>query len=102
MVSYNDGTRKRERLHRLIAKAFIPNPNNCEFVNHKDGNKANNCIDNLEWCNTSQNTKHAYDTGLIDIINLNLLTVLKQRLIYLPYHLESNFFLVHKKKLLNI
>lgn len=52
------------RIHRLVAKAFIPNPNNLPLVNHKDGNKTNNHIDNLEWCDCSYNTKHAYAIGL--------------------------------------
>ncbi len=45
----NDGTQKEYRLHRLIADLFIPNPNNYEFIKHKDGNKLNNNINNLEW-----------------------------------------------------
>lgn len=52
------------QIHKLIAKAFIPNPNNYKCVNHKDGNKLNNNIDNLEWVSHAQNNKHAYDTGL--------------------------------------
>lgn len=52
------------RIHRLVAKAFIPNPKNLPLVNHKDGNKTNNHIDNLEWCDYSYNSKHAYDNGL--------------------------------------
>lgn len=50
--------------HRLIAIAFIPNPNNYEYINHIDGNKLNNSVDNLEWCTMQHNIKHAYDTGL--------------------------------------
>lgn len=50
--------------HRLVAETFIPNPNKYEIVNHKDGNKLNNNIDNLEWCSYSDNINHAYDTGL--------------------------------------
>lgn len=42
-------------LHRLVAKAFIPNPNGYEFVNHIDENRQNDCVDNLEWCDRSYN-----------------------------------------------
>lgn len=51
-------------LHRLLAQSFIPNPNNLRCVNHKDGCKTNNHLDNLEWCDYSYNNKHAYRTGL--------------------------------------
>ena len=56
---------KKFSIHRLIAIHFIPNPNNYPMINHKDGNTLNNSIDNLEWCTASQNTKHAFDTGLL-------------------------------------
>lgn len=51
-------------VHRLVAKAFIPNPNNLSQVNHKDRNKENNHVNNLEWCTQSVNMQHAYKQGL--------------------------------------
>lgn len=51
-------------VHRLIAEAFIENPNDKPTVNHKDGVKANNHLSNLEWATHSENTQHAFDTGL--------------------------------------
>lgn len=59
-----NGKTKNVYLHRLIAIAFIPNPNNYPCINHKDGNKQNNKIDNLEWCSFSHNNKEAHKLKL--------------------------------------
>lgn len=63
---YNKITKKSKKFkgHRLLAMAFIENPLNLEIVNHKDGNKSNNELKNLEWVTNAENIKHAYDNGL--------------------------------------
>jgi hypothetical protein len=56
-----EGVRKHVSVHRLVAVSFMPNPNNLPEVNHIDGNKLNNSIDNLEWCSKSDNAIHAIE-----------------------------------------
>lgn len=59
-----NGKVRYDSIHRLVAGAFIPNPKNLPEVNHIDGNKLNNGVENLEWVTKGQNQIHAYKTGL--------------------------------------
>lgn len=59
---YDGSSYKKHLIHRLVAASFIPNPNNCPQVNHKDGNRQNNGVDNLEWVTARENIRHKYDT----------------------------------------
>lgn len=59
-----NGKEERWSVHRLVALLFIPNPDKKLEVNHKDGNKENNSVSNLEWCTRSENEKHAHANGL--------------------------------------
>lgn len=61
-----NGKQKRFLVHRLIAMAYIPNPEQKPYVNHIDGNKKNNHIGNLEWCTSQENSRHAKKIGLIN------------------------------------
>lgn len=56
---YKDGKLSTQQVHRLVAKSFIPNPDNLPQVNHKDEDKTNNCADNLEWCTNEYNNKYS-------------------------------------------
>ena len=61
---FKDGKQKQLQVHRLVALTFIPNPENKPEVNHKDRNKSNNNVENLEWVTQSENVAHAYRHGV--------------------------------------
>lgn len=58
------GRKQKFRVHKLVAMCFIPNIDNKPYVNHIDGDKANNYVNNLEWCTAKENDAHARETGL--------------------------------------
>ena len=56
---FKNGTKKNARIHRLVAQSFIPNPQNLPQINHKDEDKTNNTVDNLEWCDSKYNNNYS-------------------------------------------
>jgi hypothetical protein len=63
VILCNDGVRKSITVHRLVAMAFLKQGKNQIWINHKDCNKSNNKVENLEWCTPSENLKHSWANG---------------------------------------
>lgn len=86
-----NNTPKRYKVHRLVAEAFIQNPNNYPFVNHKDEIKSNNNVDNLEWCNAKYNANY----GMTQIKRINTFKKQKTKPFtkrkVIQYDYEQNF-----------
>lgn len=83
-----NGILKMYSVHRLVAEAFIPNPNNLPFVNHKDENKQNNIVSNLEWCNIAYNNSYGTRTERASKKQINRKDCSK---VILQYDLYGNF-----------
>ena len=66
-VSIMSMSESPQRVHRLVAQAFIPNPNGKPFVNHIDGDRSNNCVTNLEWSTPEENTRNAIERGVHNV-----------------------------------
>jgi hypothetical protein len=79
---YIDGKPKTYKLHRLIGECFIEKPEGKNQINHKDCNKLNNDVSNLEWCNNSENQLHAYQNGLNVSIHKKLVLDLETGVYY--------------------
>lgn len=90
------GKRAVKQIHQLVAKTFIPNPENKPEVNHKDGNKENNQVSNLEWVTSKENTKHAIDVLQFNFLPNRKITGGKHHAAKPVYQYEKNGNLIKK------
>lgn len=102
-LSYSKNNQKNHLVHRLVAYCFLQNLDNKPYINHIDGNKKNNNLENLEWCTAKENDTHARDLGLKfkgkPIIARNILT--DEKLVFSScgegsVHLNINKAFIHR------
>lgn len=83
------GKSRQFYIHRLVALAFIPNPNNLPTVNHINGVKSDNRVENLEWCTYSENNQHAFDTKLKSYNHLTMSKLTSQDVLNIRKDIEN-------------
>ncbi|HDX9500157.1 TPA: HNH endonuclease [Bacillus thuringiensis] len=104
---YCKGKQKMYKVHRLVALAFIPNPENKNIINHINGDKTNNFVENLEWTTQKENIRHAFDAGLSKQGNIHYKAKLTEddvrwiREHYVPRHPEFGVTAIAKKFSMN-
>ncbi len=88
------GKTKRAFVHRIVAEYFIPNPHNHPIINHKNGVRTDNRVNNLEWCNYSHNSKHGYDfNGRINPLRkltTKQVSEIRENVFYSGYFISKN------------
>lgn len=84
IILWKDKKEKTWLVHRLVALAFIPTVEGKDFINHIDGNRLNNSVENLEWCTSKENNNHAFDT--------RLMTTNQEVILFNKYTKETHYF----------
>lgn len=103
-INYKNNIGVSESIHRLVAKTFISNPNNLLQVNHIDGNKNNNYVDNLEWITNIDNMKHAWKTGLKKVMYEHKIGAIlkREQVLKIPELLKSGYTTIKIAKEYNV
>lgn len=84
--------RTRFRLHRLVAMVFIPNPDNLPQINHKDENKLNNCVDNLEWCTALYNSNYGTHNKKVGLASRKKVRCVEKDMCFNSVREAANYF----------